>query len=146
MWLRLFSVKKEYPLNYYKNLFCLLCSRKKVEKSSEENFKLIRNILPNKPGNSESLKSNSWTALYRSSHWRCSVRTGVLRNFTKFTGKQLCQSLFFSIKLLDFIKKETLKYVFSCEFCEFSKNNFLTEHLWTTASVSKLLCLQLARI
>ena len=27
---------------------------------------------------------------------RCSVRKGVLRNFTKFTGKHLCQSLFFN--------------------------------------------------
>ena len=26
---------------------------------------------------------------------RCSVRKGALRNFAKFTGKQLCQSLFF---------------------------------------------------
>ena len=32
----------------------------------------------------------------RSSHQRCSVRKGVLRNFTKFTGKHLCQSLFFN--------------------------------------------------
>ena len=32
----------------------------------------------------------------RSSHRRCSVRKGVLRNFTKFTGKDLCQSLFFN--------------------------------------------------
>ena len=32
----------------------------------------------------------------RSSHRRCSVRKGVLRNFTKFTGKYLCQSLFFN--------------------------------------------------
>ena len=31
----------------------------------------------------------------RSSHRRCSVRKGVLKNFTKFTGKHLCQSLFF---------------------------------------------------
>ena len=31
----------------------------------------------------------------RSSHRRCSVRKGVLRNFAKFTGKHLCQSLFF---------------------------------------------------
>ena len=30
----------------------------------------------------------------RSSHQRCSVRKSVLRNFTKFTGKHLCQSLF----------------------------------------------------
>ena len=32
----------------------------------------------------------------RSSHQRCSVRKGVLRNFTNFTGKQLHQSLFFN--------------------------------------------------
>ena len=31
-------------------------------------------------------------------------------------------------------KKETLAQVFSCEFCEISKNNFFTEHLWKTAS------------
>ena len=34
--------------------------------------------------------------LLRSSHQRCSLRKGVLRNFTKFTGKHLCQSLFFN--------------------------------------------------
>ena len=33
---------------------------------------------------------------YRSSHQRCSVREGVLRNFAKLTGKQLCQSLIFN--------------------------------------------------
>ena len=32
----------------------------------------------------------------RSSHQRCFVRKGVLRNFAKFTGKHLCQSLFFN--------------------------------------------------
>ena len=38
--------------------------------------------------------------------------------FAKFTGKHLCQSL-------HFIKKETLAQVFSCEFCEISRKNFL---------------------
>ena len=33
----------------------------------------------------------------------------------------------------NFIKKETLAQVFSCEFCEISTNTFFTEHLWTTA-------------
>ena len=33
---------------------------------------------------------------FSSSHWRCSVRKGVLRNSAKFTGKHLWQSLFFS--------------------------------------------------
>ena len=32
----------------------------------------------------------------RSSHRRCSTGKGVLRNFTKFTRKDLCQSLFFN--------------------------------------------------
>ena len=32
----------------------------------------------------------------RSSHQRCSVRKGILRNFAKFTGKHLCHSLFFN--------------------------------------------------
>ena len=36
------------------------------------------------------------------------------------------------------MKKRGLKalaQVFSCEFCEISKNIFLTEHFWTTSSV-----------
>ena len=39
----------------------------------------------------------SWSiARFRSSHQRCSVRKGVLRNLAKVTGKHLCQSLFFN--------------------------------------------------
>ena len=56
----------------------------------------------------------------RSSHRRCSVKKGVLRNFAKFTGKHLCQSLFFNKVPVNFAK-------------------FLrtpsTEHLQTTAFV-----------
>ena len=37
-------------------------------------------------------------------------------------------------KACNFIKKETLAQVFSCEFCEISKNTFFTEHLRTTTS------------
>ena len=33
---------------------------------------------------------------YRSSHQRCSMKKGVLRNLAKFTGRHLCQSLFFN--------------------------------------------------
>ena len=64
-----------------------------------------------------------------------SVRKGVLRNFTKFTGKHMCQSLFFN----SFIKKETLARIFSCEFCKTSKNTFFIEHLRATASEVTLL-------
>ena len=44
----------------------------------------------------------------------------VHNNFTKLTGKHLCQSLFFN----NFIKKETLAQVLSCEFCEIFRNTF----------------------
>ena len=35
---------------------------------------------------------------------------------------------------VNFIKKETLARVFSCQFCKISKNVFFTEHLWPNAS------------
>ena len=37
-----------------------------------------------------------------------------------------------------FIKKEILAQVFSCEFCETSKNTFFTEHLLAIASITWL--------
>ena len=38
----------------------------------------------------------SFISIARSSHLRCSIKKWVLRNFTNFTGKHLCQSLFFN--------------------------------------------------
>ena len=40
--------------------------------------------------------SKKCTKSNRSSHRRCFVRKGALRNFAKFTRKHLCQSLFFN--------------------------------------------------
>ena len=50
---------------------------------------------------------------YRSSRQRGSVKKGVLRDFAKFTGKHLCQSLFFN---------------------KVAGGAFFTEHVWATAS------------
>ena len=51
----------------------------------------------------------------------------VLRNFTKFTGKHLCQSLFFNkvpgLGLQLYLKRDSGTGV-----------SFFTEHLWATAS------------
>ena len=54
------------------------------------------------------------------------MKKGALKDFSKFTGKQLCQSLFFSkdTSLTFFIKKETLVQEFFCEFCEVFKGIF----------------------
>ena len=51
----------------------------------------------------------------------------VLRNFAKFIGKHLCQSLI--------ILKEALAQVFSCEFYEILKNTFFTGKPRQTAPV-----------
>ena len=74
----------------------------------------------------------------RSSHWRCYVRKGVLRNFAKFTGKHLRQSLVYQPETCNIYKKETLAQQFSREFCEISENTFFTEHLLATASAATL--------
>ena len=50
------------------------------------------------------------------SHQRCSVKSGVLP------------------KACNFIKKESLAQVFSCEFWKISKKTYFIEHLLTTAS------------
>ena len=59
----------------------------------------------------------------RSSHPEVFCKKGVLKNFAKFTGLAC-----------NFIKKETLTQVLSCEFCEISENTFFTEHIQMTAS------------
>ena len=78
----------------------------------------------------------------RSSHQTCSIKKGVLRNFAKFTGKHLRQSLFFN-KItglsLQLYLKESLAQVLSCEFCQIFKGTFFIVHLWETASVRRLM-------
>ena len=59
----------------------------------------------------------------RSNYREVFCKKDVLRNLTKFTEKHLWQSLFFN-KVAGLIEKETLAQVFSCEFCQISKNTF----------------------
>ena len=79
----------------------------------------------------------------RSSHQRRSLTKGVSRNFVKFIGKHLWCCLFFnkvtSLRPATILKK-TLAQVFSCEFCEISKNIFFKEHLcWLLLSIPEIL-------
>ena len=63
-------------------------------------------------------------ANYRSSNRRYSLKKVVLKNFSKFTGKHLCQSLLVKLQASApaTLLKETLVQVFSCEFFEIFKN------------------------
>ena len=60
-------------------------------------------------------------AISRRSHRTCSIKKWVLRNFAKFTGKHLCQSIAFNkvagLRAATLLKKETLAQVRPCEFC-----------------------------
>ena len=86
----------------------------------------------------------------RNSHWRCSLKTGVLKNFTNFPEKHLCWSLFL-IKLHSFrpanLSNETLTSMFSWKiskqlllhfFSWLHKNTFL----WLFKVIFKILYLQ----
>ena len=58
-------------------------------------------------------------------------KKGVLRNFTKFTGKHLWQSLFFKkveSEACNFIKKGLWHGCFPLNFAKFLRTLFLTEH------------------
>ena len=59
---------------------------------------------------------------------------GVLRNFTKLTGKHLCQSLFSNefagLRPATLLKKRLSHRCFSVNFAKFLRTPFLTEHLW----------------
>ena len=43
------------------------------------------------------------------------------------------------LQACNFFKKETLRQLFSSEFCEISKSTFFTEHIWATASKKELI-------
>ena len=61
-------------------------------------------------------------------------KNGILRNFGKFTGKHLCQSLYFnkvaSLRPATLFKKRLWHRCFPVNFAKFLKTLFFTEHLW----------------
>ena len=65
----------------------------------------------------------------RSSHHTCFVRKGALKNFTKFPGKHLCQSLFFNkvagLSPATLLKKRLWHKCFPVNFVKFLTTPFL---------------------
>ena len=60
----------------------------------------------------------------RSNHQRCSVRKSVLRNFAKFTGKHLCQVLFYNKGPASLLKKRLWHRCFPMNFVKFLRTPF----------------------
>ena len=74
------------------------------------------------------LNEISGSFIYRSSHLRCSMKKGVLRNFGKFKGKHLYQSLFFNKvagRPASLLKKGLWHMCFPVNFPKFLKTPFL---------------------
>ena len=65
----------------------------------------------------------------RSSHPYVFCKKSVPKNFAKFTGKYLCQSLFFN-KFLTLSKKRLWHRYFPVNFPKYLGTTFFTEHLW----------------
>ena len=65
---------------------------------------------------------------------RVSCKKDVLKNFTKFPGKDLCVSLFFNkvavLRPGTLLKKSLWYRCFPVNFAKFLITHFLTEHLW----------------
>ena len=65
---------------------------------------------------------------------RMSSLKGCFRNFAKFTGKNLCRSLFFNkvpgLRPPTLLKKRLWHWFFPVNFMKFLRTPFLTEHLW----------------
>ena len=141
-----FSCFYIFGFKFLCSMFWIQCDFKSLSRSNRRRCSIKKGVLKNLTKFTgkhlfQSLfltASGSTVYLYRSSHWRHFSRItssraevfckkGVLKNFTKFTGKNLCQSLFF-IKLqpeaCNFINKETLAHVCSCEFCKIFKNTY----------------------
>ena len=72
--------------------------------------------------------------LFRNSRPEMFCKKGVLRNFAKFIGKHLCQSLFFN-KVADFrpatlLKNRLWHRCFPVNLTKFLRTLFLTKHTW----------------
>ena len=68
--------------------------------------------------------------IFRSSHWRCSVRKGVLRNFAKFT-ENTCARVSFLIKLrAALLKKRLWHRCFPVNFAKFLRTPFSQNTSW----------------
>ena len=67
----------------------------------------------------------------RSNHQMCSVKIDVLRNFTKFRGKHLCQSFFFNkvagLRSATLFKKRLRHRCFLMNFVKFLRTTFLQD-------------------
>ena len=67
---------------------------------------------------------------HRNSRSQMLLKIGVFRNFTVFTWKHLCWSLFGDFQAYKFIKKRLQHRCFPVNIAKFLRTAFFIEHLW----------------
>ena len=86
---------------------------------------------------SSKTQNRLWLIYLRSSHRWCSIKK-IFSKSSQISQENTCAWISFLVKLqasaFNFIKKETLAQVFSCEFCEILKDIFFVEHIRVTTS------------
>ena len=95
---------------------------------------------PNKYSNLKTICHFLWTKLLAEAATRGVLQQKLFLEMSQNSQENTCARVSFLIQLqaCNFIKKETLAQVISCEFCKFSKNTSFREHLRTTVSLRNI--------
>ena len=108
------------------------CGRQHLKKFTQSTLEyLVSNKVAvcNFIGNETKLRRQCFPFNFRSSYRKCSIKKGVLRNFSKFTGKHLHQSLFFNkvagLRPATLLKKMLWHRCFPLNFQKFLRTPFL---------------------
>ena len=81
----------------------------------------------------------NYSTIFRSSHWRCSIKKAILKHFVIFTGKHLCRGLFLNKvaghQACNFIKKRLQRSYFLANIWKFIRRLILKNiseqlHCW----------------
>ena len=132
-----------FVLQYMQNQLCLLvicffatvgvkgCTVLNIEILVRLEWVLTRSLMA---GTVCSQAVSETSKKFTSSCPEVSCKKGVLKNFTKFTGKHLCQSFFIDVfagpRHVTLLKKRLWNRCFLMEFCEiFKRTPFFIEHL-----------------
>ena len=86
----------------------------------------------------------NYSTIFRSSHWRCSIKKTILEHFVIFTRKHLCRGLFFNKvsghQTCNFIKRR-LQHIFFCKCREiYRKTYFILNNISEWLCCWKVFC------
>ena len=123
------QLQKKYLLCHYWATVLLIDFVEILDELVWKNQKLLSTCKKLQHVRQDSKYTSESFGQYRRNHQRCSVERGVLGNFATFTGKHLCQSLFFNkvggLRPAALSKKTLWHTCFPVNFEKFQRTPFL---------------------